>query len=204
MTNLPEDGNLDALLALNPVPSSANANSTASSARRMSESSDSGHDPNTFSDERGELHRTMSSLSGLTSVNRSPTHTAYSGAAAAADATASSSGSAAIALTPPLHTESSESVKSQSPYRMKAHEALQIGLILSQQEQQFGTNMYQALKPEDEPEIERLNSMGFSTEEAILKIFQRRYQPELLDHEVNSKNIYKKANYFMIFFFVLF
>ena len=62
-----------------------------------------------------------------------------------------------------------------SPYKMKAHEALQIGLILSQQEHTYGTNMYQSLTPEDEPEIERLSRLGYSTEEAILHIFQTRF-----------------------------
>lgn len=145
-----------------------------------SEDSDSGHNPATFSDETRELVRTMSSLSGLTGVS----------AAAVTDTTVSSDtlgeASHATGVTGNVTKYTEESASSKNPYRMRAHEALQIGLILAQQEQEFGTNMYQSLTPEDEPEIERLNSLGFSTEEAILKIFQKRFQPDLVEHEVSD------------------
>jgi hypothetical protein len=188
---LPEDGNIDALLVPGPSASTANRVSTpykpiksydSSGLRRRSvdsEDSDSGHNPNTFSDEVGALVRTMSSLSGLTFT-----------AAAASIASGGESVAGSIQNTPDRSAaqtalDAEETASTKNPYRMKAHEALQIGLILSQQEQQFGTNMYQSLTPDDEPEIERLNGLGFSTEEAILKIFQKRYQPDLVDHEVS-------------------
>jgi hypothetical protein len=145
-----------------------------------SEDSDSGHNPNTFSDEVGSLVRTMSSLSGLT-FTAAAASIAGGGGSAAGSLQSSPDRSAARCV-----LDAEEGASSKNPYRMKAHEALQIGLILSQQEQQFGTNMYQSLTPSDEPEIERLNSLGFSTEEAILKIFQKRYQPDLVVHEVGS------------------
>lgn len=139
--------------------------------RTSSMDSDSGHNPDTFSDEqrqeRRSLARTMSSLSGLTLA----TH--YE------DEEEDAHGSSRANQRSFPHEQDS----SKGRFRMKAHEALQIGLILSQQEQEFGTNMYQALTPEDEPEIERLNSMGFSTEEAILKIFRRKYQPDQCEDE---------------------
>lgn len=158
---LNDDNSIDKLLASGPASavSSISANSAAPRRpRTTSEGSDSGHDPSTFSDEqRREMVRTLSGISGLT-LDVSPVHRSQS---------------------------DDRDSSAKSPYRMKAHEALQIGLILSQQEQQFGTNMYQALRPEDEPEIEQLNSMGYSTEEAILKIFQKRFQPDLHEEDEN-------------------
>ena len=39
-------------------------------------------------------------------------------------------------------------------------QALEIGMLLSQQEAQFGINMYDSLTPADEPEIENLTNLG--------------------------------------------
>jgi hypothetical protein len=39
-------------------------------------------------------------------------------------------------------------------------QALEIGMLLSQQEAQFGINMYDSLTPADEPEIENLTTLG--------------------------------------------
>jgi hypothetical protein len=47
---------------------------------------------------------------------------------------------------------------------------------LSQQEAEFGINMFDSLTPADDPEIQNLTSMGHSSEEAILIIFERRYK----------------------------
>lgn len=156
---LNDDNSMDQLLAgpVGAVSPVSAASSAGPRQRTSSEGSDSGHNPSTFSDE--QRREMVRTLSGISglSLDVSPTH------GGRADDSA------------------------KSPYRMKAHEALQIGLILSQQEQQFGTNMYQALRPEDEPEIEHLNSMGFSTEEAILKIFQRRFQPDLHEEDENPE-----------------
>eukprot|EP01034_Spumella_vulgaris_P001494 gene1494-1977_t len=61
-------------------------------------------------------------------------------------------------------------------YRMSSSEALQIGLLLRQQEEQFGTNMYDSLLDSDESELERLTlSENLTTEEALLEIFIRKY-----------------------------
>lgn len=75
------------------------------------------------------------------------------------------------------------------PYRTNSHsqsnisigrtsdqEALEIGMIISQQESEFGINMYDSLTPADEPEIANLTSQGYTTDEAILMIFNRRYR----------------------------
>jgi hypothetical protein len=195
--HLDSDGDIDALLASGPThkvkmaePSGgAGVGRGRNPVRRLksiSEDSDCGHNPNTFSDEATrELARTMSSLSGLTGVSAAQaTDTTVSSGSRDAEDTVNTPGNGAGATTGTLASASAQSPSSKGPYRMRAHEALQIGLILSQQEQEFGTNMYQSLTPEDEPEIERLNSLGFSTEEAILKIFQKRFQPHLVDHEV--------------------
>jgi hypothetical protein len=193
--HLDSDGDIDALLASGPTHKvkmaepSGGAGRGRNPVRRLksvSEDSDCGHNPNTFSDEATrELARTMSSLSGLTGVSAAQaTDTTVSSGSRDAEDTVNTPGNGAGATTGTPASASAESPSSKGPYRMRAHEALQIGLILSQQEQEFGTNMYQSLTPEDEPEIERLNSLGFSTEEAILKIFQKRFQPHLVDHEV--------------------
>lgn len=72
-------------------------------------------------------------------------------------------------------------------------QALEIGMLLSQQESQFGINMYDSLTPADEPEIANLTNLGidlylihcimfiqlplgYSSDEAILMIFERRYK----------------------------
>jgi hypothetical protein len=197
--HLDSDGDIDALLASGPTHkvkmaepnSGTGAGRGRGPVRRLkssSEDSDSGHNPNTFSDEATrELARTMSSLSGLTGVSAAQaTDTTVSSGSRDAEDTVNTPGNGAGATSGTLASASAESPSSKGPYRMRAHEALQIGLILSQQEQEFGTNMYQSLTPPDEPAIERLNSLGFSTEEAILKIFQKRFQPHLMDHEVRA------------------
>ena len=162
VTSLTDTDNLDKFLGLPVINEQQQQRQQQQS---MSEElSDSGHDSHTFSDEQErELARTLSGISGLTFENTPRP-------------------SIGSEHSRPLAASHSNDER-DSPYRMKAHEALQIGLILSQQEQQFGTNMYQSLQPEDEPEIEHLNSMGFSTEEAILKIFQKRFQPNLHEEE---------------------
>jgi hypothetical protein len=133
------------------------------------------------------MHKTMAALTGLSisgggdgdegesegeSAAASAAHTDMAGGV---DSTGANVGAGDGHQKPKPATPTTPDV---SPYRMKAHEALQIGLILSQQEHAFGTNMYQSLTPNDEPEIERLNRLGYSTEEAILQIFQKKFQPE--------------------------
>lgn len=56
-------------------------------------------------------------------------------------------------------------------------DALQKVLLLSQQEAEYGISMYDALTPEDDPEIERLRAEGYSVDDAILIIFETRYPP---------------------------
>jgi hypothetical protein len=59
--------------------------------------------------------------------------------------------------------------------RMSSCDALQIGLLLSQQEAEFGTNMYDSLEDSDEPSIRRLVAQGYSNDEAVLEIFNMKF-----------------------------
>lgn len=52
---------------------------------------------------------------------------------------------------------------------------LQLGLIISQQEAVYGTNMYDALLPSDESTIEEFVRQGFTLDDAVLLIFEKRY-----------------------------
>jgi hypothetical protein len=127
-----------------------------------------------------EMHRTLSDLTGLSFcgdeyVNTSNSDSAAPTAGAVAGSRYNDGGDSGGG-----GNGSSATSMGSAPYRMKAHEALQIGLILSQQEHAFGTNMYQSLTSEDEPEIARLNKAGFSVEEAILQIFNRKFLPNFV------------------------
>lgn len=54
-------------------------------------------------------------------------------------------------------------------------EALEHGLLLSQQEAEFGVNMYESLTPDDELVIDEYVAQDFTREEAILFIFEHKY-----------------------------
>ena len=53
--------------------------------------------------------------------------------------------------------------------------ALQFAILLSQQEKDFGFNMFDAMTPADGGEIEMLLSQGYSLNDSVLSIFERRY-----------------------------
>lgn len=59
--------------------------------------------------------------------------------------------------------------------RLKSTDALQTGLLLSQQEAAYGTNMYESLVPADAVEIRSLMGSGFSLDDAVMDIFRRRF-----------------------------
>lgn len=54
-------------------------------------------------------------------------------------------------------------------------EALKLGLLISQQFCDHGVDMYDALMPSDEDEIDRLTNMDYTLDEAILRIFESRF-----------------------------
>ena len=53
-------------------------------------------------------------------------------------------------------------------------EALEVALLLSEQEAKYGTNMFDALGPDDNTLIQAYMCQGFSKEEAILIIFEQK------------------------------
>lgn len=63
----------------------------------------------------------------------------------------------------------------RSPIRMSSTEALQIGMILSDQEKKHQTNMYESLKPEDQPTVQHHMNSGLTAEEAILRVFEGKF-----------------------------
>lgn len=54
-------------------------------------------------------------------------------------------------------------------------------MIVTQQEREYGTNMYDSKTPADEPEIHSLMGQGYSYDEALLLIFERRYKPQAMN-----------------------
>jgi hypothetical protein len=56
-------------------------------------------------------------------------------------------------------------------------EAMQMALLLSQQEAEFGVNMYDALRPQDEADLQGLIASGYTNEQAVLCLFERRFVP---------------------------
>lgn len=78
----------------------------------------------------------------------------------------------------PDHVSNREPTETNKPsLRMTSTEALQIGFILSEQEKLYGTNMYESLQAADEVEIAKYVAKGFTSEEAIMRIFEKKYVP---------------------------
>ena len=69
----------------------------------------------------------------------------------------------------------SPSKKQNTMLRLSLSDALQIGLLLSQQEEEHGVNMYDSLEVSDESTIRKLCQQGFSNDEAVLEIFNRKF-----------------------------
>ena len=84
-------------------------------------------------------------------------------------------------ITPALSRRSSftlgtsEKVYVTPKIRDPDQEALETGLLLSQQQAEFGINMLDALLPEDEPALQQLMQDGLSREEGTYFIFRDRY-----------------------------
>lgn len=53
-------------------------------------------------------------------------------------------------------------------------QALRIAMLVSEQEAEFGLNMYQVLEDKDEPEVQQLVNRGFTVDEAILWLFEKK------------------------------
>eukprot|EP01038_Epipyxis_sp_PR26KG_P006037 gene6037-8312_t len=61
------------------------------------------------------------------------------------------------------------------PKKNPDQEALEMAMLLSRQDTEFGTNMMESIGPNDEPAIAEYVSQGCTREEAILFIFETRY-----------------------------
>lgn len=72
-------------------------------------------------------------------------------------------------------SEGSPSKKHNPILRLSSNDALQIGLLLSQQEEEHGVNMYDSLEVSDEATIRKLCQQGYSNDEAVLEIFNRKF-----------------------------
>lgn len=59
--------------------------------------------------------------------------------------------------------------------RMNSSEAVQMAMMLSEQEEKYGVNMFDSLRPSDEPEIERLVTIGYTLEQAVYALFEQKY-----------------------------
>ena len=59
--------------------------------------------------------------------------------------------------------------------RSREEDDMDVAMLLSQQESEFGINMVDAITPADEPEIDRLMRQGYSRNEALRIIFNYRY-----------------------------
>jgi hypothetical protein len=65
--------------------------------------------------------------------------------------------------------------KEKGPKRLNSSEAIQLAMMLSEQESLYGANMYDSLQPEDDAEIQAMIAQGMSMEEAVLGVFERKY-----------------------------
>lgn len=60
--------------------------------------------------------------------------------------------------------------------------ALDMGMLMSQQEADYGCNMFEVLTAEDDIEIDRLTANGMTTEGAILSLFEAKFPPLVRFH----------------------
>ncbi len=65
--------------------------------------------------------------------------------------------------------------RGHGPVRTADEHAMDIAMLISQQEAQFGISMYDSLTPADQPEIDAMMARGYSSDEAIQVLFDRRY-----------------------------
>ena len=63
---------------------------------------------------------------------------------------------------------------SQRFSRIYSSDALQIGLLLAQQEEKYGTNMFVSISKDDQEELNELKEDGMTTDQAAMKIFKRK------------------------------
>lgn len=80
---------------------------------------------------------------------------------------------------PPM--QSIQQQQQQHPPQQYNHKlsdpALHLSLLISEQEAAFGINMYDSFTPQDQQEKTRLINQGYSEDEALQLIFERKYGP---------------------------
>ena len=74
-----------------------------------------------------------------------------------------------------VSTASAHSVLVSSKEVDPDKEALTLGMLLSQQMKEYGTTMFDSLRPGDEEVLDRYRLGGFTREEAALLLFEERY-----------------------------
>ena len=93
--------------------------------------------------------------------------------------TATTVNASVVSISPKLTMETvNVSAKIEDPDQ----EALQVGLLLSKQEAEHGTNMFDSLMPQDNQVIQSYMNQGFSKEEAVLMIFEQKYGKDPSSH----------------------
>lgn len=68
-------------------------------------------------------------------------------------------------------------VSRQSAGSFCESDKLLMNLLLSQQKARYGVNMYESLSNSDEPSIERYMSRGLSLDQAVLRVFEKKFGP---------------------------
>jgi hypothetical protein len=71
----------------------------------------------------------------------------------------------------PISSSSSSLIS--RPTNLSESQTLSLVLLLSEQDDQYGINMYDALKPTDETEIRAMMRSGYTQHDAVLSLFQR-------------------------------
>ena len=78
--------------------------------------------------------------------------------------------------------------RKSSLLRMSSTEAIQIGMMLAEQEKKYGTNMYESLQKADEPKVAEFVKKGYTTEEAILMVFEDKFVNSVSKIPVSPRN----------------
>jgi hypothetical protein len=73
--------------------------------------------------------------------------------------------------------------------------ALEDGILLSSQQSQFGTNMFDSLKPEDEVMIDLYMKQNLTRKQAILKIFEEKYGKTHRERYMSMVLLYLKNSF---------
>jgi hypothetical protein len=75
------------------------------------------------------------------------------------------------------------------PAQEKDELALRTAMLISEQETEFGINMYQVVSKDDDMEIKALLNRGFTIDEAILWLFEHRgYKSKRAINAENQQN----------------